>query len=139
MQALFAYGTLMCPAIMKDVTGLDLRGEPATLEGFRRGLVRDEVFPAILPASGHAVQGVIYQPMTPPAWSRLDRFEGEIYERRMISLRLPNGRILSAGTYVIAPAHTDLLTDLEWDFDHFLLHGKQRFIADYRGYAYLPE
>ncbi len=122
---------------MRDVTGLDLQGEPATLEGFRCGLVRDEVFPAIQPAPGHCVQGAIYQPITAPAWSRLDRFEGAIYKRQAVSIRLANGRTVSAETYVIAPAHIHLLTDHEWDFDHFSLHDKSRFIADYGGYAHL--
>ena len=137
MHTFFAYGTLMCPAIMKDVTGLDLRGEPATLKGFQRCLVRDEVFPAILPAPGHSVQGMIYQTLTMHAWARLDHFEGDIYERQTVSIRLASGLTAPAGTYVIAPAHTHLLTDHEWDLDHFLLYGKQHFIADYRGYASL--
>lgn len=139
MNALFAYGTLICSDIMKDVSGLDVRGEPAKLEDFRRGLVRGEVFPAILPAPGHCVQGVVYQPITKSAWSRLDDFEGDIYERQAVNVRLSDGRMLSAGTYVIVPPSAHLLTNRKWDLDHFLLYGKARFTNDYQGYSSLPE
>lgn len=99
MDALFAYGTLLFPAVFRAVTGRALTPRAATLPGFVRRRLIGELFPAILEASEHdRVVGVAYSGLTSQDWLRLDRFEGALYERRSVTV---NGR--GAWTYVLAP------------------------------------
>jgi len=79
MEHLFAYGTLMCDSIMREVSGFDLPAVPGTLKGYCRRSVKGELYPAIMPYRGGCVEGVIYRCVPGLAWERLDRFEGEMY------------------------------------------------------------
>jgi gamma-glutamylcyclotransferase (GGCT)/AIG2-like uncharacterized protein YtfP len=137
LQDLFAYGTLMCDDIMRAVSGRTYSGEIAILRGYRRLRVRGEHYPGLAEDTGASVDGVLYQRLPGPAWERLDRFEGPMYQRRCVSVELADGRSLLAQTYVVRPEYTWLLEDSEWDFRSFLRQGKARFVAGYAGYRAL--
>jgi len=134
---LFAYGTLMCAEIMQQVAGCLPAQGPATLAGFRRCRLRGEEYPAIVGQPDAVVQGVVYFEVSAAAWQRLDRFEGEMYERRAVQVNGPDGRSLAADTYVIRPAFAPLLLPAEWSYAEFLHTGRQRFAAGYAGFAAL--
>lgn len=133
----FTYGSLMCEDIMSVVCGAALRFEPATLDGYRRQCVVGEHYPGMIPVRGHAVAGVLYFDLPDAAWSRLDRFEGDEYERQKVTVRLADGALEEAWTYVFRPEFAQRLTGEEWDFARFLQHGKERFIARYLGFGKL--
>src|ERR1700754_1708591 len=56
---LFAYGTLMLPDVLEFILERSLPSEPATLGGFSRYMVRDRVFPAVIPDGKHDVHGLV--------------------------------------------------------------------------------
>lgn len=134
---LFAYGTLMCAEIMQQVAGCLPAQLPATLAGYRRCRLRGEEYPAIVGQQGAAVQGVVYLEVPQEAWRRLDRFEGEMYDRRPVLVDGAGGKSLAADTYVIRDAFARLLLPAEWSYAEFLRTGKKRFAADYEGFAAL--
>jgi len=76
----------------------------------------------------------VYLDLPKSAWPRLDRFEGEEYERRQVVVRLPDWRMETAWTYVFRPEYAARLADGEWDFERFLRTGKARFTAQYVGF-----
>ena len=84
---MFVYGTLMVPQVMQDVCGYIGAGTPAQLAGYDRRLVRDEVYPAILPCPGSAVSGLLYRGVSPTQLRRLDAFEGEYYRRSPVIVK----------------------------------------------------
>ena len=133
----FAYGTLMCDEIMAEVSGVCLRPVPATLWGYRRLRVKAELYPAVVPNIGCCVDGIAYQHVPPSAWGRLDRFEGEMYSREVVQVRLRGGRAAPAATYVLRPQFRDCLQEAEWDFAVFLREGKGHFRKSYKGYLAL--
>ena len=134
---LFAYGTLMCGDIMYEVSGCHLPNEPGTLTGYSRRSVTGESYPAIIPDREAAVDGVIYRNVPGSAWYRLDRFEGEMYERRQVTVILNNRTTLSAETYVIHPEYLNRLDQSGWDFDDFIRNAKANFQRCYKGYQAL--
>lgn len=131
----FTYGTLMCADIMSAVTGRQVAGESAKLDGFSRHAMRHEDYPGIRPASGAQVQGVLYSRLDASAFRRLDAFEGEQYQRETVEVTLLDGRRLKADTYVIKPEHAARLLPFDWDFEAFLASGKTRFQSRYTGFS----
>ena len=125
---LFAYGTLMDSEIMASVSGARFPGEPATLRDYKRKMLVGEVYPAIAPAEGSAVQGVVYFDLSPRAFARLDQFESSIYQRLRVSADRGTEGLVPANTYVIAPEHVGRLADQDWSGGHLTEGDRARFL-----------
>lgn len=134
-QHCFTYGSLMCEDIMSAVCGQPVHGWPATLAGHARHPVRDEDYPGMVPTAGTLVTGVLYRDLAPAVWPRLDSFEGEMYQRQIVTVTTPAGEALEAHTYLFRPACQHLLLPGDWDFEAFLGQGKQRFTHRYLGFG----
>jgi gamma-glutamylcyclotransferase (GGCT)/AIG2-like uncharacterized protein YtfP len=137
MEHLFAYGTLMCEDIMREISGFRLSHEKGILKGYSRRSVKGEHYPALVPDETGRVEGILYRDIPDSAWERLDRFEGEMYERRLVQVGLNSGTILFAATYVARPAFLDQLDKSDWDFSDFIRNGKAIFQKHYKGYRSL--
>ncbi len=135
-QALFTYGSLMCKDIMASVVGTPLRSTPAILPGYRCFCVRDEQYPGVIFAEneGSTVEGIIYHDITPHGWARLDRFEGEMYDRSAVTVRYDKGGEARVYCYVFRPQFQHRLTTTPWEYDDFLRNGKQLFQNQYGGF-----
>lgn len=134
-EFLFAYGTLIFGEITEGVVGFSPEGLAAVLHGFRRFRLRGELYPAIVPAQEGRVEGIVYRGIGEAAWRRLDRFEGEIYERQVVQVVLTSGEVLPARTYILRPQFTDLLEPAEWDPASFAQRDMTRFQRHFRGWA----
>ncbi|MFX1679852.1 gamma-glutamylcyclotransferase [Mitsuaria sp. CC2] len=141
MAHAFTYGTLMWPDIMARVCGGD--AEPsappvaATLADHARHPVRGHDYPGMIPATGHQVVGRLYLDVPESAWERLDRFEGEDYERHEVLVTLADGSWQRAWTYLFKPQAAARLDDGEWDEARFEREGKARFVSRYVGFTSL--
>ena len=127
----------MCDDIMQEVSGLQPDRNRGILSGYRRFCLKGEDYPAVVPDAAGRVDGVIYSNLTGMAWDRLDRFEGEMYDRRIVEVRTDDDRLLEAATYVLKAQYHDHLDPVEWDFRVFLKRGKARFLKQYSGYRAL--
>lgn len=136
MRHLFAYGTLMCDEILAEVSGLQRSGIPAELCGYRRRSVVGASYPGIVPYAADRVDGLLYLALPESVWRRLDRFEGEMYVRQGVRVRLADGGAAMAETYVVRPACRRRLASVDWDFTEFLCRGKPQFRREYRGYGW---
>jgi gamma-glutamylcyclotransferase (GGCT)/AIG2-like uncharacterized protein YtfP len=131
---LFTYGSLMCEDIMAEVAGERLRCSPARLTGYRRFLVRNELYPGLVADPAGTVAGMVYYDITDHGWSRLDRFEGEMYARVPVSVQNENSTRSLVSCYVFRLEFHNLLTATEWDFAAFLRSGKTTFVNQYCGF-----
>lgn len=131
---LFTYGSLMCEDIMSEVAGTRLLCEAATLPGYRRFLVKDEHYPGVVAQAGGLVSGIVYHGLGLENWQRLDRFEGEMYERQPVSVRYSDGREAMVDCYLFRPEFAHRLSSTEWDFAAFLQGGKSLFQHQYCGF-----
>ena len=130
---LFAYGTLMEPRVLRQVTGLTPRATSATLIGFRRLAFKNECFPGIVPATAEEtaetmVIGRIFFELSDSAWPLLDAFESAIYERVEVDVFATTREKFKAETYIVKGAYRHLLTDRDWDFDYFLNHDLEQYL-----------
>ena len=129
MRHLFAYGTLMCPEIFTRICGIEQQGIPASLEKHRRYAVRDGVFPAIVPAANGKVDGLLYCELNDLVWNRIDRFEGDLYERRTVRVNLDIAEMVEAEVYVLHNAYRHRLSHKAWDFEHFLKYSTHIYLG----------
>lgn len=116
---LFAYGTLQLPLILRAVTGLELRGEPALLSGFRREGVRGTAYPAIVADPAAEVPGVLYRDLPRRALTALDRYEGDEYRREVHAVVMPGSGSALAACYVLLPHLQRRLDGRAWDLATF--------------------
>ena len=137
MKDLFAYGTLMCDDIMRSVADCSLSHTHSVLRNYRRYAVKGEVYPALVASEGGLVEGIVYHDIPDTTWPRLDRFEGEMYERLFVNVVLANGRTETVYAYIIRPEFEQRLESTEWNFEAFLRSGKTSFQTDYPGYGAL--
>jgi gamma-glutamylcyclotransferase (GGCT)/AIG2-like uncharacterized protein YtfP len=113
-NALFAYGSLLFPAVLEAVIGVARSPRPARLTDHARFLVRGEPYPAIVEARGALTVGVVYADLPAEAFVRLDRFEGSFYERRMLEVDSDGGARL-AFAYVVPDSRRDLIDEAPFD------------------------
>lgn len=88
VEALFAYGTLLDPKVQRRVIGRTVEGRPDTLPRYRKGVLQlpgAAYFIAIPDEQGEIDGGVLE--VTPMELRRIDRYEGEAYERARVTLR----------------------------------------------------
>jgi hypothetical protein len=124
----------MCEDILSSVAGCAPVSVAVVLNDFRRLRVQGEHYPGLVRHPGGRVEGVLYHTLEAPAWARLDRFEGAMYERIPVTVELGDGTRVQADTYLIRPESENLLESVEWDFEVFLKQGKDGFVRDYAGY-----
>lgn len=137
---IFAYGTLMDADIMSHVSGVTGRGTNAVLEGYARYRVSGEQYPGIVPEGGGKVEGMVYFDISADQVRRLDIFEGEMYSREKIKVKIVGENTTAeVMAYVVKPEHVHFLTRKPWDFEGFLKEGKRLFEEDYYGFDELQE
>ena len=133
---LFTYGTLMLPEVMELVGGAALRREPARLGGFRCGALRGAVYPGLVPEAGAVTRGVLWSGLDERVVARVDRFEGELYERRSTSVEREVGVACEAWVYVLRPGGRGLLLDAPWDEAGFRARHLTAYLRGCRGFAH---
>lgn len=111
-QALFAYGTLMLPEVLRVLLGRTPASGPASIAGWRVAALPERVYPALVPGEAIA-KGQIITDLTPPEWRLLDAFEDDVYELRRLTLT--DGR--HAWAYICADPTAASPED--WDIDTF--------------------
>lgn len=131
---LFTYGSLMCADIMAQVCGQHLVATPAVLPHYRRFLVKDEQYPGVVADFSGSVPGQVYRGIRAVAWERLDRFEGEMYDRVPVRVCYDGGGCGVVFCYVFRPEFAHRLTASEWSFETFLASGKSAFLQQYGGF-----
>lgn len=113
----FVYGTLLIPDIMREVTGRQYAGTPATLHGYRRYRLRHRSYPGLVAEEGANVEGMLFE-VGPVALAALDRYEDPCYERRTLNVETGDG-VYQAYVYVIPDSRRHLVESKEWDIDYW--------------------
>jgi len=124
-EAIFTYGTLMCPEVLAAVAGATGAPRPARLPGYARRRVRGAVWPGILPRPGASVDGVLWSGLGAAALARLDRYEGVAFRREAVVVATAEGEV-PAQAYVLAARHRWRLTRHDWAPQTF----RARYLAD---------
>ncbi len=127
-RALFCYGTLQSPLVMKAVTGQAFSGKEATLNNWARFRVRGSEYPGIIRQEDSMVSGKLYWGLDEPTMEKLDAFEGDKYEQVRVQVTMADGSFEEAYVFAIKEDCKDMLSNDPWDFDRFLQNGLEKFI-----------
>jgi hypothetical protein len=104
MLSFFFYGTLMDPDLQAAVLGGRLpAGIPAVLAGYRRRLVAGRDYPAIAPAEGASVSGLLVDGISPAMAARASLYEGPQYTAVALPVTTEDGTARDAWTFLPVP------------------------------------
>lgn len=126
----FVYGTLLLPNIMEAVTGSSYESMPATLEGYRRLRMKNEVFPGIIADPEASTKGKLYLGVDARALNLLDAFEGDLFDRQLLSVTAENGDRCQAYVYIVPAWNSSHLEDKPWSLKTFMQDDYENFMAD---------
>lgn len=118
-DALFTYGTLQFPEVMKAVTGLELPWAEAEAPGFAQFCFMDRIYPGMVVREGALTQGRVFTGLSDQIWELLDRFEDPIYRRELVEVYRSDGLTITAHAYVLPVAQQHLLSSELWQMDWF--------------------
>jgi gamma-glutamylcyclotransferase (GGCT)/AIG2-like uncharacterized protein YtfP len=127
---LFVYGTLLFPDVVRALVGREPQGRHARLPGFARRSIRGELYPAIVPSPAAETPGLVYVDLDATALMVLDRFEGDLYERRLVEAALEDGGRMRVFAYVIAATKVACLDDEPWDPSEFAARHLRAYVLE---------
>lgn len=115
----FVYGTLLYPENLRVLLGRVPAIVPAEVRGFARFSIVDEQYPGVVRASPESVVlGALLEDLTSEEMELLDAFEGDEYERVVVSATpVAGGDPVEAGLYLFL--RTAALADAPWDPEAF--------------------
>ena len=122
----FTYGSLMFDDVWTRVVAGDYRSIAATLAGHARFRVADADYPGMVTHADGRVDGMLYLDVDEADLARLDRFEGDDYDRASVALECADGVVRDGETYLYR-LHERLLGS-PWEPQAFAI---DRFIATY--------
>ena len=91
MDKLFAYGTLMEEAFLREHIGRVPPSQRAVLKGFRAGMHPSAPHAIAEPEAGASIPGKVYEGVTPDEFEAIDRYEGvpeRLYRRVAVTVEV---------------------------------------------------
>lgn len=117
---LFAYGTLQDLRLLRRLVGTVPDTAPAVLHGYARYTVAGADYPGIVTQPGTKTPGTLFRSLPESAWTTLDAYESDLYDRLSVTVELSDGSACVAQAYVIPPEKRHVLSDAPWDPNHYL-------------------
>lgn len=134
MIHIFTYGSLMFEQVWNEVVRGRYQSCPGTVSGYVRRAIEHEHYPAMLPGPVNAtVEGVIYFDIGVEDLTRLDEFEGSIYDRRQVQVMTDNN-IHAAEAYILNNSYRHIVSDQEWNPEKFKEQTIHQFLGTYFGF-----
>jgi gamma-glutamylcyclotransferase (GGCT)/AIG2-like uncharacterized protein YtfP len=112
---LFAYGTLMDPAVWARVAREPGRTERAVLPGHEARRLCGVSFPGLVEVSGCETPGLLYREVSTEALARLDAYEDDFYLRVPREVVTESGGRVMAEVYLVAPEHRGVVLEQRWE------------------------
>jgi gamma-glutamylcyclotransferase (GGCT)/AIG2-like uncharacterized protein YtfP len=130
----FVYGTLLLAEIQRLITGKVFPSRPATLFGYRRGLVRGETYPSVEPDEGSTVEGLLLSGVDANSLRRLDAYEGQSYVRIQVPVRdETSGQLTTCWLWRLRPEVGAEITREAFDLALFVQRDLPAFLRGYPG------
>eukprot|EP00887_Chlorella_sp_A99_P001493 scaffold8.g1493.t1 len=120
MANAFVYGTLMYGEVLKALIGREPRSAPATISGYQRFRIKQQVFPGTVRGTPDSqVRGLVLFDLRPDEMDMFDDFEGEEYFKEAVQPQLEDGSSVDAIVYVWQDSLRPLLYPPDWSPEEF--------------------
>lgn len=115
LNALFCYGTLCAPEIMRTMIGRVPPARLAILPAYACYRVSGRAYPGVVADQGSCTEGLLYTGLTDAELKKLDTYEGREYLRlRQTITTSPGQQAVQAWVYVIHPLCRARLSRTRW-------------------------
>lgn len=132
MPHLFTYGSLMFSEVFNRVVRHQYQQTPASVRHFKRTRIRNDSYPVVLPHfAPEPLAGVVYLDISSPDFLRLDKFEGQYYQRQRVQVRSALGHCVAAQIYVLRPKYRHLASKQPWSPQAFAQDQLKSFLDLY--------
>jgi gamma-glutamylcyclotransferase (GGCT)/AIG2-like uncharacterized protein YtfP len=130
VYSVFAYGTLMFPAVMEALLGRSFASRSETIRGYSRHPVIGQVYPGILASSqSHTLEGVLWTGLSSRHLSILDDFEDDFYSAELLRIGDVHARF-----YVVSASNAAVLnTDASWSPEEFRSRHYHEYLQHIKG------
>lgn len=125
---LFTYGTLELAEVYQAITGQHKAGMPAVLPDYARYILRDAAYPGIINRSGEQTKGTLYLNVDPVAMRKIEHYEDTCYIKQQVMVQTEDQQQYEAWAFVIPADKPQLLSDKNWDQQHFVKHHLPTFL-----------
>ena len=110
----FAEGSLMFDRVWFNVVGGSYETVGGRLFGYLRKRVKSVAYPGLIPGTeDDRVDGRIYKNVSDADNRKLNKFEGDYYEKKCEACELEDGSRLTVCVYLFKESHKGLLEDAE--------------------------
>jgi Gamma-glutamyl cyclotransferase, AIG2-like len=116
--------------VLERVLGRVPESRSATLDGYQRGSIRGERFPAIIAVPGEHVRGQLLLALDAVDLRALDAYEGDLYTRASVTVTLDDQRSVNAETYALAGHANPLFEPRDWSLEDFVAHDLDAFLRE---------
>jgi len=126
----FFFGTLMDREVLELVIGRPIEDaaiRPAHLDGYRLLRAADDPYPALVPAPGARVSGIVVSGLDAAAVARLEWFEGTEYRSRPVEVTFADGTRATA--LIQSPTETLDVGEADWTLDDWAREEKPLLLA----------
>ncbi len=130
---MFFFGTLMDGDVLAAVLGRPVAPEsmePARLRGWRRVGIAGRSYPMLTPHATGTVDGLLVHGLDERDRNRLDCYEGPEYRVVLLTVRLRDGREMTAETYLCQPGI--VASRGEWRLETWRLRHKRSALVRIR-------
>ena len=129
-DGLFVYGTLEFSEVVLQLLGQMVESTDAQLFGYQRFCLKRYPFPGIIAFPKAKVDGKLLTGITPKHLRLLDRYEGDMYDRKRVKVVLSDKHIRSAWVYVVSRKHRRELSSQAWNKHEFAARHLDKYLRD---------
>ena len=114
-ENLFVYGTLLYDEVWNEVVGHKREKQSAKAFGWARYYVNNKLYPGLISSLDSVVDGMLITGLTNQEWSKLDKFEDDLYIRKLIDITLENNTTIQSYAYIVEQANCKYLSSIPWE------------------------
>ena len=134
LNNIFVYGSLMYSEVWDKIVSESYLNCAATIKGYERFAIQNEVYPAVIKSKGSEVEGLIWKDVNDEDLARLNEFEGEYYVLQSEKAIDDQGSLIPVCFYLLKSQYHSILKNENWDIQRFESKNLPLFISSYAGF-----
>ena len=127
---LFVYGTLLFDEVWNEIVGSSRNKKLAKAHGWTRYYINNKLYPGLRYSEDSVVEGLLINDLTQQHWSKLDKFEDDLYTRKLIEVILENNTRVRCHAYIVEQTAYKYLSSVPWEPEKFKQVELEKFMCE---------